>query len=240
VTLAAVEPAPAPASITREGEAATAGTPAAQPKSRRRALFYSLLLPGLGELYLGDRGRATGFFIAEGLIWASYAAWQYSGHLRTDDYIEQAQLGAGVGTSDGADDYWRLVGQYVTSSGTGPDAYEEALRREARNQYPDDPAAQDQYVADRLPVGDEAWSWSTAELQEHYRDTRENANRAYDRADYSFGFAVLNRLLSAIDTQIVYRKKHRDAQGRADAPETRILTSVTPDGGGALLIQRRF
>lgn len=217
-----------------------AGEPAAA-RSPRRALFYSLLLPGMGELYLGHRGRATGFFIAEGGIWANFAVWRLAGHLRKNDYIEQAQLGAGLRTGSEGDDYWRLVGQYESSSGTGPDAYEETLRREARLQYPDDPAAQDRYVAERLPVGDRAWNWSTPELQAFYRGTRQNANRAYSRSRYSFGFAVLNRLLSALDTQILYRSsRHRDAQGRAEAPETRILTALTADGGGALLIQRRF
>ena len=209
-------------------------------KNPRKALILSLLLPGLGERYLGHRGRSTGFFIAEGAVWANYAAWQVSGHLRQDDYIEQAQLGAGVRSDSEDDDYWRLVGQYERSGGTGPEAYEEVLRREARLQYPDDPAAQDVYVEDRLPTGDRAWSWTTPELQAFYRDTREHANRAFSRSKISFGLAVLNRILSAIDTQILYRSRHRDAQSRADAPETRILTAVTPDGGGALLIQRRF
>jgi hypothetical protein len=209
-------------------------------KNPRKALLYSLLLPGMGELYLGHRGRATGFFVAEGGVWANYAVWQLAGHLRQDDYIEQAQLGAGVRTDSEADDYWRVVGQYERSSGTGSGAYEEALRRDARLQYPDDPAAQDSYVSERLPVGGRAWSWSTPELQDFYRDTRASARRALSRSKYSFGLAVLNRLLSALDTQILYRSKHRDAHGRTDAPETRILTALTADGGSALLIQRRF
>lgn len=217
------------------GEAASDGL-----RNPRKALLLSLLLPGAGELYQGHRGRATGFFIAEGAIWANYVAWRISGHLRRNDYIEQAQLGAGVGVDSGNDDYWRLVGQYERSGGTGAGAYEETLRREARTQYPDDPAQQDLYVSQRLPTGDRAWDWSTGELQDHYLDTRRNANRAYSRAKYSFGFAILNRLLSALDTQILHRASRGDAEGRAPGSETRILTAVTANGGGAVLIQRRF
>lgn len=209
-------------------------------RSPRKALLLSLLLPGAGELYQGHRGRATGFFVAEGAVWANFVAWEVSGHLRRNDYIEQAQLGAGIGVDSGSDDYWRLVGQYQSSSGTGAGAYEETLRREARNQYPDDPAAQDQYVAQRLPTGARAWSWSTADGQALYQKTRQNANRAFDRAKYSIGFAILNRLVSALDTQILHRSTHADEEGRADWNETRILTAWTADGGGALLIQRRF
>src|SRR5438132_12356714 len=45
------------------------------PRSRRnprKALMLSLLLPGLGESYSGHKGRATGFFISEGAIWANF------------------------------------------------------------------------------------------------------------------------------------------------------------------------
>jgi hypothetical protein len=248
---AAAEPTPAGSGDTAPAEGSALSLDAAAKgaledpasggtKNPRRALLLSLLLPGAGELYQGHRGRATGFFISEGVIWANYVAWRISGHLRRNDYIEQAQLGAGVGVSSGSDDYWRLVGQYETSSGTGPGAYEEALRREARTQYPDDPAQQDLYVSRRLPTGDRAWSWSTPDRMNDYVNTRKNANRAFSRAKYSFGFAVLNRLLSALDTQILHRSSRGSVEGRAPEHGTRVLTSVTADGGGAVLVQRRF
>jgi len=226
--------------VSDEARRALDSAPADGVRSPRKALLLSLLLPGAGEMYQGHHGRATGFFIAEGAIWANFVGWEISGHLRRNDYIEQAQLGAGVGVDSGNDDYWRLVGQYERSSGTGPGAYEETLRREARNQYPTDPAAQDRYVAERLPTGERAWSWTTADGQALYQKTRQNANRSYDRAKYSIGFAILNRLVSALDTQILHHSARRDAEGRAGRGETRILSALTADGGGALLIQRRF
>jgi hypothetical protein len=230
---------------TRESAAALRleGDPDRQgagPKSSRKALLFSMLLPGAGELYLGHRGRALGFFVSEGGIWANYAAWEISGHLRKNDYIEQAQINAGVGISSASDDYWRLLGQYQRSSGTGPDAYEETVRREARLQYPDDPGAQDEYVAQRLPTGKRAWSWSSASLQSSYVETRRSANRAFEHAKVSFALAILNRLVSAVDTQILSHSRRADGQSSRDETSTRILTAVTADGGGALLIQRRF
>jgi hypothetical protein len=178
--------------------------------------------------------------VAEGGVWANYIVWQISGHLRKDDYIEQAQINAGVGISSASDDYWRLLGQYQRSGGTGPDAYEETLRREARLQYPDDPAAQDRYVAQRLPTGKSAWNWSSAALQNSYIETRRSANRAFDHARVSFALAVLNRLVSAVDTQILSHSRRAQEHSSREEPSTRILTALTADGGGALLIQRRF
>ena len=211
----------------------------------KKALLLSLLLPGLGEFSLGAKGRATGFFVAEGLIWTHYAWFQVAGAKRRDNYIEQAQAHAGVGVSEASDDYWKSVGQYMTSQGTGPDAYEETLRREARDTYPDDPAAQDAFVAERLPTGNEAWSWSSTDARDSYKDTRESSRRAYDKSKYSFAAAIVNRILSAIDTQIVHNKL-----SKAEAQSTRpddipgrpllLLADTAPDGSGRLYLTRSF
>lgn len=206
----------------------------------KKALLYSLLLPGMGELSMGEKGRATGFFIAEGLIWSSYIYWTVAGNLRQDDYIEQANLNAGVGVTEESDDYWKLVGQYEHSSGSGPDSYEEDLRREARDTYPDDPAAQDAYVAEHLPTGDRAWDWSTEALQETYVSTRENSNRAFNRAQYSFAAAILNRIVSVIDVQLLRHKASKEAQSKIPAPEVRFYADTAADGTGRLVVQRRF
>ena len=206
----------------------------------RKALMLSLLLPGAGELYSGHKGHATGFFVSEGLIWANFVAWEIAGSLRRDDYIEQAQINAGLGTDSGSDDYWRLVGTYTRSSGSGPDSYEDALRRDARNEFPSDPAAQDAWVAQRLPSGDRAWNWSSAGLQESYRNTRENSRRAYNRAKYSFAFAILNRIASAIDTQMLHRGDAKRMQSAIDRRQLQLLTDMTADGGGRILLRQTF
>jgi len=202
--------------------------------------MLSLFLPGVGELYSGHKGRATGFFISEGAIWANFVAWEISGRLRRDNYIEQAQMNAGIRTSSESDDYWRLVGTYTRSSGSGPDSYEDALRRDARNEFPADPAAQDAWVAARLPTGSRAWDWSSATLQESYRATRQNSSRAFSRAKFSFALAILNRIASAIDTQMLHRGDAKDQQSSIDRGGLRVLTDMTADGGGRFLLRQTF
>jgi hypothetical protein len=217
-----------------------AAPPPAKATGKRKSLLYSLLLPGAGELSLGARGRAAGFFVAEGLIWTHYVWFEVAGHLRRDDYVEQAQLNAGVGVSSADDSYWRLIGLYDRSSGSGPGSYEEVVRRDARDNFPDDPAAQDAYVASHLPSGDKAWSWSSPTLQQSYRTTRASSNRAFDRAKYSFAAAILNRLASAVDTQILHRRLAKDGQAARLDEGTRLLADATPGGGTRLLLVRRF
>ena len=126
------------------------------------------------------------------------------------------------------------------SSGSGVDSYEDALRRDARNEFPDDPAAQDAYVAQRLPTGSRAWSWTSASGQESYRVTRQNATRAFNRAKFSFALAILNRLASAIDTQMLHRGDAKDEQSSVDRSGVRILTDMTAGGGGRLLLRQTF
>lgn len=219
----------------------TPGGAASEPAKGpgKKALLYSFLLPGMGELSMGEKGRATGFFVAEGLIWSSFIYWTVAGNLRQDDYVEQANLNAGVGVSKESDDYWKLVGQYESSSGTGSGSYEEALRREARDQYPDDPAAQDAFVAEKLPAGNKAWEWSSATLQDQYVSTRESSNHAFNAAQYSFGAAILNRVLSVIDVQLLRHKASQSAQVGM-APDYRIYADTAADGTGRVVLQRRF
>ena len=222
-------------------EHTAAPSSAARPaRNAKKALLLSILLPGAGELYSGHKSRATGFFISEGVIWANWVTWRIAGRLRRDNYIEQAHLNAGMGTSSESDDFWRLVGIYTRSSGSGPDSYEDALRRDARNEFPTDPAAQDAWVAERLPTGNRAWSWTSAEAQESFRDTRHNSTRAFQRAKYSFAFAILNRVASVIDTQMLHRKDQSADQSAIDGPGLRILTDMTADGGGRLLVRSTF
>jgi len=224
----------------RAQDEGTAGAAPASGGPGKKALLYSLLLPGMGEMSMKEPGRATPFFIAEGLIWASFAYWKVSGGLRRDDYVEQAQLNAGVGVDKESDDYWRIVGEFESSSGSGPGTYEEDLRREARDAYPNDPAAQDAFVASKLPTGDKAWDWSSADLQSSYQAMRENSRRAYNRADYSFAAAILNRVVSVIDVQLLRHKASKERQSRRDAPETRVYADTDADGYGRLVIARRF
>jgi hypothetical protein len=222
-------------------EAATAGDAAKAGSAGpvgKKPLLYSLLLPGLGELSMGEKKRAIGFFVAEGLIWTSFTYWTVAGHLRQDDYIEQASLNAGVGVSSESDDYWRLVGQYVASSG-GSGTYEEDLRREARDTYPNDPAAQDALVAERLPTGDRAWSWSSSEFQSAYQETRESSRRAFNRAKYSYAAAILNRVVSVIDVQLLSRHALKESHSTREETPLRVYADAL-DGGGRLVVQRRF
>jgi hypothetical protein len=165
-----------PAQETSEDPSAGAG---ASP--RLKAIFLSLLLPGLGEYTAGDRTGAYVFFGAEAAIWGSYAALQIQGHLREDRYEEFAHVWAGVEKPEGRD---------VTY-------YSNLERYESYDQY--------RVVAIRAGDGDLYagrpelhWAWTTDERRIRFQDLRSDADRSFHRSEFALAGALLNRLLSAI------------------------------------------
>jgi len=65
-------------------------------KSGFMAVIYSLLLPGMGELYAGNYERGKYFTIAEGVFWCTYAGLKVYGNWQKDNYKSFAVTNAGV------------------------------------------------------------------------------------------------------------------------------------------------
>lgn len=163
--------------------------------SQSRAIWYSLLLPGLGDYYLGNTTRAKAFFIAEAAVWTSFIVFEAQGNLREDGYKDFAMTFGGVTTSDHSDDFYRILSQYNSSSD-----YEEYLKKEGRFElYPnaDYDALQNYYLSRRISDF-EAWEWPSDETRREYRAIRKGSRQAYRRAMYSVAAGVANRIVSTL------------------------------------------
>ena len=76
-------------------------------KSPSQAVIYSLLLPGLGEIYVGDsRTKAVSFLIADAGIWSTFLLYRHLGKWRKDDYMNYAMAYAGVNSTGKDDIFW--------------------------------------------------------------------------------------------------------------------------------------
>jgi hypothetical protein len=160
-------------------------------KSTGRAALYSLILPGLGHYYLGEKKTAVAFFAVEAAIWASFISFEVQGNLREDGYQQFAQNFAGVTTTGHSDDYYSILTRYNSFQD-----YEDELKREGRYAlYPyADAATLERYFVENR-VGDyEPWVWRSAELRRAYQDQRSASKRAYRRALYAGAAAVANRV----------------------------------------------
>ena len=163
--------------------------------SRLDAMASSFLIPGWGQMKLGNTGRAQLFFGAELGIWTAFTVFKVQGKLRRESYLEIARVRAGVASPGSAGgEYYRNLGRFESTA-----SYVRDLRRDARAQFPDDLTARDGYVAMHSPPESLQWEWQSEADRQLYKDKRSDSEGAYQKARYMIGAAVLNRLLSAVD-----------------------------------------
>jgi len=182
----------------------------ADTKNPMVALLLSCVVPGWGEIYVGETTRGRWFMAAEAGIWAGYGAFKIQEGMREDDYREYAQIFAGTDAGAGSG-YLSDMGGYIRSE--GDDSYNESIRREARSLFPNDLQAQAAYLAENGYHGDLSWDWGTKDRFYEYRDLRRIASEAERNAFYVTGLAVLNRVLSAVDSAWMARRHNAGIRG---------------------------
>lgn len=158
------------------------------------AALRSLLIPGWGQLAGGHKTQAAVFGALELATWTSFATFQRQGALRRDAYFATARLFAGIDLEDKDTSTRKLVGQYRSS-----DVYNQyVVLREATFFY-EDPVERQQYIDSRSIAAEDAWNWGDSfDSFERYRAERRASEQAFKNAQYALGFAIINRLVSAV------------------------------------------
>jgi hypothetical protein len=169
-----------------------------------------LLIPGLGDRYLGNTGRAYTFFAVEGAIWTSLAVFLVQGRLRENGYKDFAGVFAGVSAGGHTDEYLKLISRHDTS-----DDYEELIKSEGRAVlYPNaNRDALDAYFVQNRIADYEPWAWMSVEDRLKYRRMRSASKRSYRRALYAGATALANRAVSIFFTL----KSAKDRNRRVDS-----------------------
>lgn len=150
-------------------------------QSKRTAILLSLALPGLGEAYGGNWARARAFFITEGITWTSFTALQVYGGWRADDYRVYSADHAGVRLAGQSDSFFRDIGSF-----SGSEAFNIQQLLTQRTQA-------------QVYTGVNTWTWDKEASRKTYLDIRRSSRRAQVRSVYLIGFAILTRVVSAID-----------------------------------------
>jgi len=165
-----------------------------ETKSTGKAVLYSLLLPGLGQWYLGEKTPAKVFFGIDIAIWTSFIVFTVQSELREDEYQQYARTFAGVTQLDHSDDYYGILTKYDSFRN-----YEDEIKGEGRFAlYPDvDVAALDRYFIENRVADYEQWVWRSADHRRAYQDRRSASKRADRRAVYAVAAAVANRVAAA-------------------------------------------
>ena len=81
-------------------------------KSAGLAILYSLLLPGMGELYADGYESGKYFTIAEGVLWGTYIGMSVHASNQEDNYKAYATANASINPSGKNDDYFAKIGEY--------------------------------------------------------------------------------------------------------------------------------
>lgn len=197
----------------------TGGNLFAETVSTRRAMLYSALVPGLGEMYLSEYTRGGIFLGAEVLIMASYFRLNKEVDWKIRSYELYANRYADVSLGS-SDSYYRLINNYISS-----EQYNAEIELYLRNRYivyENNPELYN-YYRDRYLISEEdGWEWDSREVWLAYREIRREKQKLEILANFAIGAAVLNRLISVIDSALIARSVNR---------QSTVLTnlSVEPD-----------
>lgn len=164
----------------------------------RGAMARSLLLPGWGQDHLGHKTRGLVFMGVEAATWMGVGLSYIEASWEQDNYLGLALNKAGIDVSASSRDFQDDVGGYMSS-----DDFNTYVRQLARYYYPDDPVAQQEYYLQHSVPEGSGWNWSSEAERLAYRDALRESREWYRRTTYIAMFAVVNRVVSAIDAALL-------------------------------------
>ena len=145
------------------------------------AILYSLLLPGMGELYTDAYSSGKYFTIADALLWGTYIGFYSYGNIRKSDYKSYAASNGGVNNSGKDDAYYTTIGNYLNIQ-----------------QYNDQKALERNF-SEIYNINQYYWDWKTNKQRSTYRDIWVSSESAYNNLRFVAGALILNRIISIIN-----------------------------------------
>ena len=156
--------------------------PSQDKKSPALAAFYSLLLPGMGELYAGGFSSGKYFLMAEGALWLTYGAFTVVGNSQQEDSRTYAISRAGVSPAGKDDQFYVDVGNFLTT--------EEYNDKQLRDRQPE-------LLYSRAEG--EGWTWESDASRQAYKDERLSSEHTYNNRKFIVAAIVVNHIVSAIN-----------------------------------------
>lgn len=150
-------------------------------KNSGLAILYSLILPGMGELYADGYDSGIYFTFAEGVLWGTYIGVNVYANWQKDRYISYAQTNGGITTASKDDNYYATIGQYLNIADYND---EKAFERNFDEMY-----NSNTYF----------WKWNTSEERKNYRDMWVSSEQSFNNLRFVVGALLLNRVVSAIN-----------------------------------------
>ena len=181
----------------------------AQQKSIRKAMAFSAILPGAGEIYTKNYNKAAVFLAVEAATIFSYFRLKNERQWAMDSYKQFAYSVTDV-PKDSEDSYYQVIQNYFSS-----ERYNENILRDARNYfiiYTNNPVGYEEYLDKYLVPEDQSWNWENDKNWYKFRGLR------YDKQDmeiymkFAFAAAILNRFISVVDSAVSAKRFNRQGQ----------------------------
>jgi len=166
-----------------------------EKKSVGLGIVYSLLLPGMGELYADSYDIGKYFTIADGILWGTFIGMNVYTNWQEDNYQTYAASNAGVENNNKDADYYSTIGNY-----TSVFSYNEEKALERNYDEMLDPEV---YF----------WKWSTTSERQTYRDMWTSSEQTSNDIRFVVGGLILNRIASAVNAArlvTAYNNKLKD------------------------------
>lgn len=159
-------------------------------KSKGRAMFRSLIIPGWGERYAGRNERARYFFITEVVLWTSYTGFKIYENWIENEYKVFAQTHAQADPAGKPHKYFVNIGNY-------PNIHEyNAVKlnyRSLDDVYPEDAS--------------HYWQWDNDINRHDFKMMRIRSDNANYRALFTLGAILVNHMVSAVDAVWITRTR---------------------------------
>ncbi len=145
------------------------------------AILYSLLLPGMGELYAGDYSTGKYFTIAEGAFVSALVGFNVYGKWQENNYKEFAASFGSANINGKDDKYFADLANYLNI-----DQYNKIKELDRKFDETYDPNTH-------------YWKWKDQTQRKEYRTMWLASERAYNNIQFAVGAMILNRVASAIN-----------------------------------------
>ncbi|NUN69820.1 MAG: hypothetical protein HUU02_08935 [Bacteroidetes bacterium] len=196
----------------------------AERRSAATAVFYSLLLPGMGEYYAGGFDEGQYSLIAEGGLWLTWFSFRQYGSWLRDDARNFAAAHAGVSLSGKNDRYFVDLGNFN-------DIYE----------Y-NDKQLQDRELERVYDANSSLyWRWDSDQNRQEYRALRVSSEKVLNNAQFVIAGIVVNHIISAINAARLVRIANAQASEQLGSwwfQSSLSGNGLKPDGMTLSLIHR--
>jgi len=154
---------------------------ASEKKSVGLGIVYSLLLPGMGELYADAYSIGKYFTIADGILWGTFIGMEVYSNWQENNYQTYAAANADVDNNNKDADYYSTIGNYTSVFSYNE---EKALERN---------------YEEMLDPETDFWKWNTTDERQTYRDMWTSSEQTSNDIRFVIGGLILNRVASAIN-----------------------------------------